>query len=75
MAQCEAFNCSKIVSLAGVVQWIEHQPANQNVTISIPSLGQTLGLWARSPVGGHIRSYHALMLLSLSPSLPLSKNK
>ena len=40
------------VALAGVAQWIEHQPANHWVTGLIPGLGHMFGLWARSPVGG-----------------------
>ena len=40
-------------ALASVAQWIECGPANQRVTISIPSAWKhTPGLWARSPVGG-----------------------
>ena len=31
------------IHLAGVAQWIEHQPANQRVTGSIPSQGTCLG--------------------------------
>ena len=30
-------------ALAGVAQWLEHQPANQKVTSSIPSQGTCLG--------------------------------
>ena len=33
----------KSVALAGVAQWIEHQPANQIVACSIPSQGTCLG--------------------------------
>ena len=32
-----------ISALAGVAQWIEHQPANQRVAHSIPSQGTCLG--------------------------------
>ena len=39
-------------ALAGVAQRIERQPSNQRVAGSIPSLGHTPGLQARSPVGG-----------------------
>ena len=38
--------------LAGVAQWIEHQPENQGVTGSIPRLGHMPGLQARFPVRG-----------------------
>ena len=39
--------------------------------------GHMPGLWARSPVGGHMRGNHTLMFLPLSFSFPslLSKNK
>ena len=30
-------------TLAGVAQWIEHQPANQRAVSSIPSQGTCLG--------------------------------
>ena len=40
------------MTLAGVAQWIEHWPANQRATGSIPSLGHMPGLRARSPVRG-----------------------
>ena len=33
------------------------------------------GLWARSPVRGHVRGNHTLMFLSLSFSLPSSPSK
>ena len=32
-----------IIALAGVAQWIEHQPVNQGVARSIPSQGTCLG--------------------------------
>ena len=35
-------------ALAGVAQWIEHQPANQRVTGLIPSQGPCLGCWPGS---------------------------
>ena len=65
-----------ISALAGVPQWIEHEPVNQRVTGSISSLGLMPGLQARSPVGG-TRGNHSLMFHSLSFSFlsPLSKNK
>ena len=44
------------LALAGVAQWIEHLPANQRVSGSIPiqrvSSSITPALWAISPVGG-----------------------
>ena len=38
--------------MAGVAQWIEHRLANQKVVSSIPSLGHTPWLRARSPLKG-----------------------
>ena len=32
------------LALACVAQWIEHEPANQRITSSIPGLGDTPGL-------------------------------
>ena len=55
-------------ALAGVAQWIEHQPG-EKVTSSIPRLGHMPGLWARSLVGG-AREAHTHW--GFSPSLPLS---
>ena len=64
------------LALAGVVQWIEHQPANKRVMGSIPSQGTSLGC-RLGPQWGHGRDNHTLMFLSFSFSLPspLSKNK
>ena len=41
-----------MLPLAGIAQWIEHQPVNQRVTGWIPSLEHMPGLRAKSPVGG-----------------------
>ena len=59
-----------IITLAGVVQWIEHGPAKQRVRAHAWVAGQV-------PSGGHMRDNHTLMFLSLffSLSSPLSKNK
>ena len=54
-------------ALAGVAQWIEHRPVNQRVIGSIPSQGPGRVGSSR----GRTRGNHTLMLLSLSPSLPL----
>ena len=63
-------------SLAGVAQWIEHWPADQRVTSSIPSPEHMPGLQARSPVGGMWEAItHWCFSSSLSPSFPLYKNK
>ena len=69
--------CFKCFSsaLAGVAQWIEHRPAKQRVTGSIPS---QVHAWVASqvPNRGCMRG-NRLMYLSLSFSCPspLSKNK
>ena len=66
-------NYQKInIALAGVAQWIEHQPVNQRVTSSIHSQGTCLGCRpGQVPSRGQARGNHTLMFLSLSPSLPL----
>ena len=61
--------------LAGVAQWIEHQPADQKVASDSQS-GHMPGLWARSPVGGvreatNQRISCTLMFLSPCLLLPL----
>ena len=56
----------KYTALAGVAQWIEHQPMNQGVASLILTIGHMPGR-ERS------RGNHTLMFLSLSSSLPLSK--
>ena len=38
-------------ALAGVAQWIEHQPANQRVAGSIPSQGIWLGYGPHPQLG------------------------
>ena len=43
---------SAFSALAGVTQWIEHQPVNQRVASLIPSQGTCLGCRPASPVGG-----------------------
>ena len=75
MTQGEALK-SACVALAGVAQWTECWPVKQKVAGWIPSQGTCLGCgpgWA--PSRGHVRGNHTLMFPSLSPSLPLSKNK
>ena len=56
-------------ALARVAQWIEHGPANQRVTGSIPSQGTC---WVVGQVSsrGHVTGNHTLMFLSLSFSFP-----
>ena len=66
-------------TLAGVAQWIEHQPENKNVPSSIQS-GHVPGLRARFPVGGmgdktHPCISHTLVFLSLSLPFLISKKK
>ena len=54
------------MALAGVAQWIEHQPANQRVTGSIPS-------WTHAwVVGVQEATTHGCFSPSLSPSHPFS---
>ena len=63
-------------ALAAVAQWIECWPANQRVEGSIPSWGTCLGFRLGPPVGGMGEAAtHRYFSPSLSPSLPLSKNK
>ena len=67
---------SRKYTLAGRFQWIEHQPANQRVTSSIPSERTCLGCGPGQVLRrGHARGTHTLMFLSFSFSLsfPLSK--
>ena len=72
----EVYKNAQKVTLAGVTQWIECQPANQRVTSSIPTQGTYLGCRTDGQQG-HMRGNHTLMFLSLSFFLPspLSKNK
>ena len=64
-----------IASLAGVAQWIEHQPANQRVASLIPSQGTCLGcgLCALTPSGRLLKAEgNRWMFLShIDVSLPL----
>ena len=58
-------------AMPGVAQWIEHQPANQEVIWFDSQLGHMPGLWARSLVGGMCEAtFHSHILLSLSVSFP-----
>ena len=52
-------------ALAGVAQWIEHQPSNQSVASSIPSQGTCLGFGPGPQQGAHERQPH------IDVSLPL----
>ena len=57
---------------AGVAQRIECWPANQRITILIPSQDTWLGWGDQVPSGDHAWGNHPLMFLSsLYPSLPL----
>ena len=51
-----------ISAMAGVAQWIEHQPANQRVTGLISSQGTCLGC-GKVPGWGHERGNHTLRFL------------
>ena len=64
-------------AVAGVAQWIEHQPANLNVASSIPSQGTCLGCLIGDVREATNRCFSGTsMFLSLSffLSSPLSKN-
>ena len=54
-----------LLALAGVAQWIEHQPANQRVIGSIPTQGTCLGCGLGPQVGVHETQPH------IDVSLPL----
>ena len=70
--QLRNFNLSKI-NLAGVAQWIEHWPANQKVTGSIPGQDTYLDGGPGPWLGECKRQPHINVSLPLfSPSLPLS---
>ena len=66
------------MALAGVAQWIEHQPENQRVAglvrFPVRAHARVVG---QIPRRGCVRGNHTLMFFSLSFSLPppLSKNK
>ena len=67
----------KILTLAGVAQWIECRPENQRATGSILSQGICLGCRPDPQLEGYARGDCTLIFLSLSFSLPsrLSKDK
>ena len=52
-------------ALAGVVQWIEHQPSKQRITGSIPSQGTCLGCGPSTQEEACERQLH----IDVSPSL------
>ena len=57
-------------ALAGVAQWIEHQPVNQGVASSIPGQGTCLGCGPDPRWGACERQPHIDVSLALSPSPP-----
>ena len=59
-------------ALASVAQWIEHGPVNQRVTGQRVQFPVRAHAWVAGqvPSGGHMRSNHTLMFLSLSFSFP-----
>ena len=63
-------------ALAGVAQWVEHQPTNQVSLVQFPVRAHA---WVAGqvPSWGCVKGNHTLMFLSLSFALPspLSKNK
>ena len=67
---------SNIPDLAGVAQWIEHRPANQRITSSIPSQGTCLGCRPGPQRGAFERQPHVdVSPFSFSFPSPVSKNK
>ena len=66
---------NQFLALAGVAQWMERWPANKKVAGSIPSQGTYLDCRPGPWCGGHMRSNHTWIFLSLSFSLlsPLYK--
>ena len=68
--------CSKrgLFALAGVAQWIEHQPANQRVASSSPSQGTCLGCRPGPQWGVRERQPHTDVSLPLFlPIFPFLK--
>ena len=72
-----SFMYEAILALAGVSQWIEHQPANQMVASSIPNQDTCLGCEQGPRLGAHNRQPHIdVFLLRFLPSCPsLKMNK
>ena len=73
--QTAAIQDISILALAGVAQWIEHWPANQGVTGSIPSQGRCLGCGPGPQQAVLERQPHIYVSLCLFHPPPLSKNK
>ena len=73
----------RVRALAGVAQWIEHQPVNQSVTGSIPSQGTwlgcglvpQLGAWERELINVFLTHWCFFLPLSLSLTLSLKIKK
>ena len=63
------------LALARVAQWIEHQPGNQRVPGSIPIRAHAWVVGQVPSKGVPEVTSHWCFSPSLSPSLPLSKNK
>ena len=59
------------LALAGVAQWIAHQPENTNVASLIPSQGTCLGC-GMVPSWGHVRGNQLMYLSHINVSFPLS---
>ena len=66
---------TSIFTLAGIAQWIEHQPVNQRVTGLILSQGTYLGCRPCPQWGVHERQPHIDVSLPLSPSFSLKIKK
>ena len=58
------------ITLAGVAQWIEHQPVNGKVTGSIPSPGTSLGCGSSPQKGVSERQLADVSLLLFLPPFP-----
>lgn len=61
-----------IVALAGVAQWLEHQPTHRRVLGSIPSQVLVPGLQVCSLPQGWVAWGRQQINVFLSPSLPLT---
>ena len=61
-----------MLALAGVAQWIERQPANRQVTGSIPSQGTCLGCRPGPQLAECEKQLMSVSLACFSPSLSQS---
>ena len=70
-------DCVKKVALAlaGAAQWIEGRPANHRGSLVQSPVRAHAWIAGQVPIRGHATGNHTLKFLSISLSLPLSKNK